>query len=380
MRRNNSALIQYKPAKFRNGKRPYIEYYAHDPILQKLRRKKIHLDWCRDAKELRETKNRIIQSTNHRLASGWNPFTEASNNLQYTRTMDALDMILKLKQNQNLETRTMDSYKSTVKIFYDWLRSVKMESSSIYEIDKQRAQHFIDRILIARKLKAKSLNGYLSNMRMFFNVLVDRGFLFTNPFNEIQMMREAEKDRETLTHAEQKKLQQHLLRHDYDFYFVCGYTLLCGLRGAEIARLKVGDVDLKNRMIIVKGSSSKTNRKRIVPIISDEFYDRLKNYLEKYPKDNFLITAKMHPGIKTEARLSNRIGERFRIVSKELKFRKGITFYSLKDTLASRLAESDVNAKKVMSLLGHSSLDMTDKYLSKWKPVVDDSLRNLVKF
>ncbi len=71
---NVDYVKQYTRAVLREGKEWYIEFYAYDPALARLRRKKIKVNRIKKITERRAYAREVIGRINIQLQRGWNPW------------------------------------------------------------------------------------------------------------------------------------------------------------------------------------------------------------------------------------------------------------------------------------------------------------------
>jgi len=139
----------------------------------------------------------------------------------------------------------------------------------------------------------------------------------------------------------------------------------CGMRTSELCNLKISEVDLKDQTAtIVAGKGNKT---RIVPIGQYAAY-YIGLYLEKARK-RLLRGKKEDPGnlflTSTGRPFSRQTINRSVMgrVNKLVDGEKRITCYSLRHAAATTLIAHGVDIAYVAQLLGHESLETTQRYL-----------------
>jgi len=129
------------------------------------------------------------------------------------------------------------------------------------------------------------------------------------------------------------------------------------MRISEILNLQWQHVDLERRQITIPSSSSKTNRKRVIPI-NDTLIRELKRVNSSGEGHVFLYldtkTGKNRP-VKSIKKAFNRACERAGI--------KELRFHDLRHTAASRLIDRGADPVAVQYILGHANLKTTEIYL-----------------
>jgi len=139
----------------------------------------------------------------------------------------------------------------------------------------------------------------------------------------------------------------------------------CGIRTSELCNLKIHDVDLKEQtVIVVKG---KGNKSRMLPIGQYASY-YISLYLEKVRK--YMLKGKRNdPGYLFLSQRGNPFNKStinkcvMRSVAHKAELDKAISCYTMRHSIATHLLRNKVDIMYIASLLGHSSLKTTQKYL-----------------
>lgn len=149
----------------------------------------------------------------------------------------------------------------------------------------------------------------------------------------------------------------------------------CGLRRAEVAGLTMGDIDLFDGSIRVRGKGDKD--RMVYP--SDETIDAIRAWLvDRGPGPGALICHYDHPGRPLTPTWIGIMVARW-MVDAGLKTapRDGVSGHALRHTTATQLLRSGANIKVVQEALGHSSIVTTAGYLRADDPEVRAAMRKL---
>ena len=77
-------IVTFTLPKLHRGKSWYVDFFAYDPSIDGLRRKKYMLNRYKTRKEKESMATILIQNIYQRLIAGWNPFTQGKRTRQYT--------------------------------------------------------------------------------------------------------------------------------------------------------------------------------------------------------------------------------------------------------------------------------------------------------
>ena len=86
-------IVSYSPPKLYTGKEWYIGWYSFDPVLQRLRRKRIKINHAGKKAERRIYANDLIGRIYDQLRSGWNPWIATENSKSYSTFEDGFGVV-----------------------------------------------------------------------------------------------------------------------------------------------------------------------------------------------------------------------------------------------------------------------------------------------
>lgn len=178
-----------------------------------------------------------------------------------------------------------------------------------------------------------------------------------------------EEETKPLTRRQLNALYTHI-RPEYRLLFLLMADH--GLRLEEALKLRIEDIDESRRVLSVLG---KGNKRRMVPFMSDRF----ENELEP-------VMSKRFSGYLTVNPRSRADGEEphpFTTIWKELKraatlseIGRKVNHHILRHTFATLAAESGMNPHALQRILGHSSIETTNKiYTNVTRDFVGDEAR-----
>ena len=231
---------------------------------------------------------------------------------------------------------------------YPFLKQKKLDEISSRDIEE------IKSIKLREALSPKTVNNILSALRACLNCAVEWGEVDRLP--KIKMLKVAEQPFRFLSEDECRQLllgAKSVIDRDM---VLC--AMRTGMRRGELLGLEWRSVDFNLNQITIQQSyvegelvSTKNNRIRHVPMVSG-----LHNVLAQRRQNNgFVFSETGYPVREIRAsKWLKRVCERSGI--------KPLGWHVLRHTFASHLVQKNVPIRAVQMLLGHSSIQMTERY------------------
>jgi len=367
--------LSYLPAQYYQAKISYVAYSVINPSSEQLVQKRIKLNRIKSVTERKKYARKLVIKINEKLAEGWNPFIEQEAPKSFHKLFDAIDYFLKIKAKE-LRYDSMRTYKSYARQLKDFL-SKKHKGNQMNAIDFNRkmAVEFLNYMYVTKNVSEVAYNSHRNFGRLLFNWLIENQYCKANPYVGIKSKKEKEKIRIPITANYRDKIKQHLLqKNEYEFLAVCMLTYYTFLRPKEICLLKPGMIDLKLHLIILPPEITKNGKTRTVTIP-----DELKKYLLKLSLDEidlryYIFSTYFKPGKVLKD--SRYVGKRWTKLRKEINLPKNVQFYSLKDTGIIQMLRDGISPELVRDQAGHSSLEITNKYVKFVNNVADSQIKN----
>lgn len=209
-------------------------------------------------------------------------------------------------------------------------------------------------------LAASSRITELSDLRSFLYFVTERGLSLDANLFRIPYPERGEQLPRYLEETEYRRLEQVVLEQtagetltnarDRAWFFTLAHT---GLRVSELVNLRLADVDLAGRRLIVRGGKNKRDR---VVYLAPTLTQALKTHLAHRKKGGndhvWLDDGKPLKTAQVRYRL-RRWGEQCDVA---------VTPHRLRHTLATRLINQGMSLEALRKLLGHKTLRMTQRY------------------
>jgi site-specific recombinase XerD len=207
-----------------------------------------------------------------------------------------------------------------------------------------------------------TIRSYYTQYKVFFNWLVEEGVLETSPMSRIRPPKASPDQIEPFSDEHLIKIERAAAGSDHPRRDLAIVHLLLdsGLRASELCSLRYGDLDLHGRRCTVLG---KGNKKRTI------YFGRITrkalfNYLKEQPRETYDPVFLADRGRNQQEALT-RSG--LRQLIKRLGDRAGLQAvrcspHTFRHSFAIRFLRSGGNVFTLQQLMGHSSLQVTQRY------------------
>lgn len=233
---------------------------------------------------------------------------------------------------------------------------------------------------ITRKITNQYLNGILENssprnrnnsridLSSLFEVLTNDEIIPENFINKINILKAKPERNKTYTPEMQMNIYSYLETNDPILLLFVKFICYNFLRPVEVCRLKVGDLDVKDKKLYVRAKNKAVKIKIIPEILINDLPD-----LSKLNKDHFLFTPHEIGAewIATENNRRDNFSKKFKTVVKD-HFKLGADYgmYSFRHTFITKLYRelrknySPFETKsRLMLITGHSTMTALEQYL-----------------
>jgi len=302
-----------------------------------------------------------------------------------TKFLEALQLAVELKHSN--KAKTNKTFAETARWLGEFFQTRGWQNLRCGQLEFEHIQAYFDYAIVKLKIRNSTHNTRKNNLRSLFSELVQRGYLEENFVKRIQDRPVADPMRRPFSQKEQQVVARYLMQHDRPLWLV--YLLLgyLAIRPGEIRDLRIRNIDLKKGIVVFSGDQSKNRRNSVVTIPAQIIPHLAAFNLEQYPENYFIfgrakgrhnrdfLPGPEKVGVNT---LSNRFRQVLLRLHREgaLQYIKGLSLYSLKDTLALYLLENGVDVESAMRHFRHTSLEMFQRYVKRLG-VVNEKIRDL---
>jgi len=241
--------------------------------------------------------------------------------------------------------------------FNHWIKSVigplPFNEIGILEIEKIKTN------LLTSGKSPRTVQYVFSTIRKVWNHAKKRKIILEDcPTKDIKLDPFDNKRARYFTHDEADRFLIELEKRNHSLWKMALISLHCGLRFGEIANLTWGDIDTKERIIEIRNSKGGFARSARMT----EDVRRLFLNMELGIREKLIFTD-------SNGNIFKRPSKIFAMVIDELGLNHGVTdtrqkltFHSLRHTYASWLVNRGIALYDVKELLGHSTIELTQRY------------------
>lgn len=283
--------------------------------------------------------------------------------------MDSLQTLIEnyleyCKDQKRLDEKTLKAYRIDLSQF-----SEQVLSADVPDITPCILEDYIAKL--HQKYRPKTAKRKIASIKALFHYFEYREVIDINPFNKIQVkFREPVILPKTIPLHTVELLLTAIYRQRTDAKTiyqrknalrdaaVVELLFATGIRISELCSLKMNDINLYDRTVLIYGKGSK---ERKVQIGSDDVADVLMEY-----KKSFLpemqncgrFFANQNGTVLSDQSVRRMINKYTSLAAIELH----ITPHMFRHTFATSLLEADVDIRYIQEMLGHSSINITEIY------------------
>ncbi|MBU4348396.1 tyrosine-type recombinase/integrase [Patescibacteria group bacterium] len=253
-------------------------------------------------------------------------------------------------------SKTISSYIYENKKFHDFLNKEKSEyqksllsakGRTPQDVTKQDIRRYQAFLTADKGLKPATVNLILSALKFFY---VD--VLKMDVFQDVKRPKKEQKLPVVLTKDEIRQMIEDTKnkKHRLLIEFMYG----SGLRVSEAVNFKINDLDLNEKINMVRSGKGGKDRRIILP---NRLRKKLGHYLKKRKdKNQYVFHYKdSHLSTRQAQRIVKQAGLRAGI-------KKKVFCHALRSSFATHLIDSGIDIRKVQVLLGHDQISTTQIY------------------
>ena len=283
---------------------------------------------------------------------------------------------------RNMSKHTIRSYKKVFQILIDFLVNIKgfqLKDITFEKVTRDIILEFLNYLEDDKKNNIRTRNQRLASIKSFYQYCAIDEIENIDNIRKILSIKAKKEVKKVMTYLTEEELNK--IFNNIDTTTIKGrrnLTLLVLLydtaaRASEIINLKLEDIHLEEKYIILTG---KGNKQRIVSMM-----EQTQQLLIKYIKENNITTGYLFN--KKGRKMNNDFIKD--IIKSSIKIEKIISPHTFRHTRAVHLLDKGVNIVYIQELLGHASINTTMEYakviekakfeaIKKVNPQIDNQL------
>jgi site-specific recombinase XerD len=270
---------------------------------------------------------------------------------------------------RNYSPHTIENYGRDLRLFFAPLQK------ALRAVSWRDIEHFMQRQHQAQ-LAATTINRRLHALKHFFDYLVmERQTLVTNPVKPSHLLRQGRPLPKKLSQDQVRLLFTQITNPlDHALYLL---ILRCGLRVSEVARLRRSDLDWEQQSLRIDQGKGRKDR---VVYVSADALAALRTCLAVRPAavpGEVVFWNQKRPHRALSSKGMQKKMERYAKAA-------GIkaSCHSLRHTFASNLLEEGAEVLSIKELLGHASMESSERYAKlsnqRVKQIYQQTIRKVI--
>lgn len=277
---------------------------------------------------------------------------------------EAFEFGLEIKKN-TLSANSFPKFKNHITKFQKWLHMEHPELKGVKSINRKLTITYLNSML--KTSSPRNRNNGRSSLSSIFTTLENNDIIDENFIKKINVLQTKPKRHKTFTPEQLQKLEAYMAKKDTILLLFVQFVAYNMLRPIEVCRLRVRDIDTKDRKLYVRAKNKPVKIKIIPNILLDKIPD-----ISTMEPDLFLFTpfGLGKPwGIKESDRRTYFTG-RFKKVKNHFKLGEEYGLYGYRHThitmvyreMSKKMTPMEVKSK-LMLITGHTTLTALEKYL-----------------
>ena len=213
------------------------------------------------------------------------------------------------------------------------------------------------------------MNTFMTSIRLFFKWLQNEEFIIKNPCSSVKPVKEPKREKKPLNEEQVEMLRDCMLsRRDRA---ILEFFLSTGCRVAEVGNVKISDLDMTNKTLLVIGKGNKERRVYFTERCKRAILNYLREREDQGIMSEYLFCSSKAPKkkeVNTEAykKLNNRgyqviVDKMQKMANIEMR----ITPHTFRHTMATFALRSGMAPECIQQILGHNDVGLTLRVYAK---------------
>ena len=273
--------------------------------------------------------------------------------------LDAFEDFIIEKEAHNLSDATIKNYRQSFDFFVKFAGYT--DKTTTEEVNQQAIFQWINTLKL-NGAKPSSINHYLRDVRAFLYWCMDADRKYIDPPFKVKQIEGQEEQIKLFSDEELEALLEKPRKKDgfgeWRTWAICNWVLGTGNRAATICDVKIEDVNFSRKEITLRHTKNK--KAQIIPL-SSSLETVIKEYIRIWRKEAPL-DGWLFPNVGEEKLSTNAL----RLSFGRYCTNRGVeqsNIHGLRHNFAKGWVRNNGNMFSLQKILGHSSLDMTRRYV-----------------
>lgn len=337
--------------------------------------------------KLRERAGNALAGMLHeKLKNGWNPFVpDITHTVCDTFTLyQALEFAME-KKKAVIADKTYKDYSCTLRFAKKAISELHLNYLMIADTKRAHIKLILEHMQKDRSWSNMSYNKNLGQLQAILSELIQWDIIPFSPGSKIKS-KPVPVTRSNIppTAPELKIIKQHMEVKHPEFLIFINMLFHTGIRPVELTRIKIGMIDVTNRIITLPAEITKTKKERIVPI-NDHLFETLIPYMKYDYPEYFYLFGSHRPSGKGNIGLHKdfmpgptkmKRDTATKRWEKIVKIGLGIdrNLYSMKKAGANAKILAGMSTRALKELFGHTSELTTEIYITNLHEVINKEI------
>ncbi|MDV6167908.1 tyrosine-type recombinase/integrase [Flavobacterium sp. DG1-102-2] len=351
----------------------YVYYSFENPDTGKLtRQNNIHgnINSFESIRGRKQAAKIIIDALKEMLENGFSPYAIPEEPVQQDESISAvktigqaIDFALKAGKTRYAES-TYNDFSSRMKQFKKWLTGKNLHDTPVQSFTPIPILDYLNEV--HERTSARNRNNTRLNISSLYKLLMSNHIVKINIVEDIDNLASKSAKNKSYSSEQEIELLELLDKKDPLLGLFIGFISMNMLRPVEVCRLKIEDINIKDKVLTVR-TKTKASKIKIIPEMLLALLPDLKPYNQK----DFLFTP-TGPGqwVTNEVNKRNYFGKRFKEIKNALSLGKEYGMYSWRHTYITKIYRElrkdfpPFEAKsRLMLITGHTTMTALDMYL-----------------
>lgn len=326
---------------YKKHNRWYLDYYLPNG---KRKREVVSIPGVDPSRINREDAKKALSIRKAEMAQGKFKLESAIKPTLFEKLVTQYLEFSKTNKKPNSYERDLTSSKHLLRYF----NGKTIQQITNWHVEKYKSSRLKEPMKNGKTPAKASINRELSMLKHLFKKSIEWNMISTDPIAQVKLYPEKPKQLRVIKEEEFSKLYSSASEFLKPILMIAIYT---GLRRSEILNLKVSDINLRDRHILIR--ESKNGEIRYVPINS-LLMNTLKSVINNTNCEYLFAGPDGNP-VKTVKKAFWGALRRSGI--------EHLRFHDLRHSFGSYLSMSGVDIATIQKLMGHKEISTTERYL-----------------